>query len=161
MKFMSKFTITAIFSIIITAAAQATDKPENLSLAAGVKASASSVYMKYTADKAIDGNAKNMDSRWLSEKTEGERSITIDFGKEVELCKAVYIFWTPKCVGVDYDIMVKDGESWKTVKEVRGGEGNEQTITFTPVKTTALKTVFLKTSSDNHVRLYELETYAK
>ena len=109
---------------------------------------------------------------WISDPQEPlPQSVTLDFGKEVEV-SSVYLtfdtflmvdFWgfTPlepikECVS-DYSIEVMQGGKWKTVLQVQGNYQRRRIHKLDPpVATSKLKVVVLKTHGDKSARIYEV-----
>ena len=106
---------------------------QRVNLAIGAKASATSLdYAELVASNAIDGSTS---TRWASGRMDGE-SITVDLGS-IKKISTVRLMWEAAS-GKDYKIQVStDGQSWKTVVDVKGNSTVSAFLTYSFEKTDA------------------------
>lgn len=71
---------------------------------AGTKLSADSVFYKYTADKAADGDRTDKLSRWVSSAESGEHWIMAEYDAPRKVNAVTLVFWTDTHVSLDFDI---------------------------------------------------------
>ncbi len=150
----------ALLSLLCAAGTlSAADELPNLSRQPGVKFSADCHFLSFTPDKAADGDLTEKASRWLSKDVSGEHWIEAAFPKEQEVNFVTLHFWSDSHISVDFDIQVKSGDGWKTVREVRGNTSPVCRYAFPTVKTSALRVLFHRQIPDGMVRLFELGIY--
>lgn len=134
----------------------------NLTQQPGVKLSADCHYRAFTPDKAADGNRVEMASRWVSLDEKGDHWLEVSFPKELEVNHVTLHFWQTSngtFISVDFDIQVRSGDGWKTVREVRDNKHSICRYAFPTVKTSAVRVVFHRQIPDGMVRLYELGVF--
>jgi hypothetical protein len=115
-------------------------------------ATASSGQDDYVASNAMDGN---FSTRWGSGFGDNEW-IAFDLGKKKELA-GIVIHWET-AYGRDYDVQVSDdGASWRTVAEVREGDGGKDEILFRPLTTRHLKIQGIKRGTGWGYSIFEVD----
>lgn len=150
----------ALLSLLLAGGmVSAAEEPVNLSLQPGVKLSADCHYLAFTPDKAADGNREEKASRWLSLDEKGDHWLEVSFPKEQEVNYVTLHFWSDTYISVDFDIQVRSGDGWKTVREVRDNKLSICRYAFPTVKTSAVRVLFHRQIPDGMVRLYELGVY--
>lgn len=133
--------------------------PVNVVREPGVKLTADCHYAKFTPDKAGDGDDSAKESRWVSSGEHSEHWLAADFGTVREVNQIGLKFWNDGCISADFDIQVKDGDAWKTVREVRGNALSDCRFAFPTAKTAGVRIVFKKQFPDKMVRLYEFAVF--
>ncbi len=131
-------------------------------IAKGKTAKASTTYSsKYTPDKAIDGDKKTDNSRWLSGKNDKlPQSIEVDLGEE-HVIKGVG-FW----IGsngynkefTDFELQSFEGGQWVTKVTVTGNDSPEKVMTFDAFTASQVR-LYVTAGKSSVIRLYELELY--
>ncbi|HVX46207.1 MAG TPA: hypothetical protein VHC49_20110 [Mycobacteriales bacterium] len=167
-------TITSSGSTATLPVTVATTTPDpNGNLARSTSAiKVSSVHAGYPACGAVDGDADSdhwatstgwndgtsgvwpdwFELDWASPQTVGR--VVLDTLNSAKYPAAKY--------GLkDWDIQVRDGDSWRTVTSVRGNTAGHVTTTFTPVSTTALRVnLLVGNGADDYSRIVELAAYS-
>ncbi len=148
-----KKTVLSLF-----AAAAFCSLPANDNLAAGAKATASSVEKpEYPAANAVDGNQK---SRWSSNRADGEW-LLLDLG-EAKTVGCVQLDWEA-AAGKEYIIQFsKDGETFTDVATVKDGQKDESRIVnFKPQETRFIRIQGVKRATQHGYSLWEVKAYAE
>ena len=65
----------------------------------------------------------------------------------------------PECVR-DYELLVRDGQAWRSVAKVTGNYQRRRVHEFAPVRTEAIRLVVRATNGDPSARVYEIRAYA-
>ncbi len=130
--------------------------PVNYVTEPGAKLSADCHFAKFTPDKAGDGNDSQKESRWVSTGEHAEHWLAVDFGVSREVNQIGLKFWSDGSISTDFDIQLKEGDNWKTVREIRGNDKSNGSFSFQTAETTAVRILFKKQIPDKMVRLYEL-----
>lgn len=60
----------------------------------------------------------------------------------------------------EWNVQVRDGDTWRTVDEIRGNTVGRVTSTFDPVSTDAVRILCLANNNGDYSRLIEVEIYA-
>lgn len=107
----------------VLSAADGGKEAENLNRLPGTKLSADSVFYKYTADKAADGDRTDKLSRWVSSAESGEHWIMAEYDAPRKVNAVTLVFWTDTHVSLDFDIEGRVDGKWVTLREVRGQPG--------------------------------------
>ena len=103
----------------------------------------------------MDGDKQ---TRWGSAFTDDEY-IYVDLGKAYQIGKVV-LTWEA-AYGKDYDIQVsEDGNNWITVKEMRGQNGGENIVEFTPVKARYVKMQGITRGTGYGYSRYSMEVFS-
>ena len=142
--------------LLLGSAAAFSADPVNFVREPGVKLTADCHFAKFTPDKAGDGDDSAKESRWVSTGEHDEHWLAADFGTVREVNRIGLKFWGEGFVSQDFDIQVKDGDAWRTVREVRGNTKADCSFSFPTAETTDVRVVFKKQLPDKMVRLYEL-----
>ena len=110
----------------------------------------------YAAGQAVDGNAE---TRWSS-AFEDPQWFQVDLGA-VQAVGKVIIKWE-NASGKDFKIQTSlDGKNWTDSKEVTGGEGGTQEITFNPTRAQFLRLAGTARNTEFGYSIFEFEVYAK
>ena len=139
----------------VLSAADGGKAAENLNRLPGTKLSADSVFYKYTADKAADGDRTDKLSRWVSSAESGEHWIMAEYDAPRKVNAVTLVFWTDTHVSLDFDIEGRVDGKWVTLREVRGNRAVAPRLVFPEREVSALRVVFRKQIPDSMVRLYE------
>ena len=139
----------------VLSAADGGKEAENLNRLPGTKLSADSVFYKYTADKAADGDRADKLSRWVSSAESGEHWIMAEYDAPRKVNAVTLVFWTDTHVSLDFDIEGRVDGKWVTLREVRGNRAVAPRLVFPEREVSALRVVFRKQIPDSMVRLYE------
>lgn len=125
-------------------------------LAAGKPVTASSQEGDFVDAKyVVDGDKQ---TRWGSAFTDDEY-IYVDLGKTYQIGKVV-LTWEA-AYGKDYDIQVsEDGNNWITVKEMRGQNGGENIVEFTPTNARYVKMQGITRGTGYGYSLYSMEVFS-
>ena len=130
------------------------------SLAIGATATASSTHEQYVPAGAVDGSLTD-DDRWVG-RNDGETWIELDLGKP-KTFRSVWVAsgWDQRSdtVAANFDIQVKDGDSWKTIPggEVRDNTRMEREIVLTkPITAQHLR---LTSGTNGFLRVYEIALF--
>ncbi len=151
--------LLAFFATTCAFSAYSAEMPENLLRNPSVKLSAKSYLPPYSPEKATDGNDTDKLSRWVSKENTENPWIQASFKEPVTVNNISLKFWGSTHIATDFDIQIKNGSEWKTVREVRNNDSATPTASFMSVKTDELRILFLKTVPDDMVRIYEFEAY--
>ncbi len=133
--------------------------PVNFARQPGAKLTADCHFAKYTPDKAADGDDSSKESRWVSTEAHAEHWLAIHFGEKREVNQLTLKFWTDAHISADFDIQAHEGNTWKTLREVRGNFDQFARAAFATTTTDAVRILFKKQVPDNMVRLYEVGVY--
>ena len=103
----------------------------------------------------MDGDKQ---TRWGSAFTDDEY-IYVDLGKTYQIGKVV-LTWEA-AYGKDYDIQVsEDGNNWITVNEMRGQNGGENIVEFTPTNARYVKMQGITRGTGYGYSLYSMEVFS-
>ena len=128
----------------VLSAADGGKAAENLNRLPGTKLSADSVFYKYTADKAADGDRTDKLSRWVSSAESGEHWIMAEYDAPRKVNAVTLVFWTDTHVSLDFDIEGRVDGKWVTLREVRGNRAVAPRLVFPEREVSALRVVFRK-----------------
>ncbi len=134
-----------------------------VNLALGAAATASSVYLHFTPDRAVDGDKEDQNSRWLSEPGYPQW-ISVDLGqRETIHMVALYFFVNEHgfvYYNTEYEIQYSEEGTWKTILHVEDNQLQAPVHSFPPVVAQQIRILFHKgIPQADLVRLYELEIY--
>ncbi len=137
---------------------------ENVALDKPATASSLKSTTANTADKAVDGDRKTNDSRWLADdKDEAPQWLEVDLGEAYSISS--FAFWT----GYDnaytnsmsnFELQSLEGNEWVTKYSVTGNFQGANIIAVQEFVATKVRLHISKKSNAN-IRLYELELYGK
>ena len=151
--------------------------PDQINRAAGRPASASTVESCCGADRgpafAVDGDPE---TRWSSAWQTGDATtprdpntdddpddewIAVDLGETIDV-ERVILSWEA-AYGSSYDVELSyDGYLWRTVREVRGGDGGEDDLVFdTPPRGRYVRIHGVERATEYGYSLWEIAVYGK
>lgn len=133
-------------------------------VALGKSAKGSSFFSAaFPASKAVDGDKTNTPSRWISQMGAGmPQSLEVDFGANYNISSIK--FWTGGATGgygfpiTSFKFQRWDGSAWQDVITETANTTSAYSGSFQPVVTSKVR-LFVVGSTENMVRLYELEVY--
>ena len=106
--------------------------------------------------KAVDGDTS---SRWASEWRD-QQWFRVDLGSAQTVGK-VTVRWEAAHAR-DYDVQVStDGSTWHTVGQVRGSNGDLDTVAFAPTSARHIRLDLLTRATSYGFSIHELEVYAR
>ncbi len=117
----------------------------------------------YTASKAVDGNITDNNSRWLSADRAYPHWIEVDLQKEYSISMVkIYTGWNGYNGPIsDFQFQYWSNNQWVNILSVKDNANPESSHGFMPVTTDKVRLYATKGSSENVLRLYELEVYGQ
>lgn len=147
--------IVRLLSVVLFGTAACTATPALPSAGDTVTATASSGEGDYKPGFAVDGNRQ---TRWGSGFGDNEW-LTLAFATPRPV--AGLRIWWETAYGKDYDVQASDdGQAWKTVAEVRQGDGGFDELFFAPRTTRFVRIQGLKRGTGWGYSIWELEFIA-
>ena len=140
-------------------------EPAGPNLALNQKVDVSSTYAtKYPGSKAVDGNATDNASRWLSAEDDAAPTIAVTLGGGVTVPKLVRVNSGPdeKQRVVDFEVQVREGSGdWTTVGTVKDNALRTASVALEEHSADQVRLYITKCSHDNVdvARIFEFEIY--
>lgn len=135
------------------------DKDDRINLACGSDAYSSSNNRLYTKEwRAVDGDLRSGDSRWISKNTDNEW-LMIDLKEIKNISEIKLLFGTaPK----EYKILTSlDGYTFNEIADVKDNNKLESSITFEEKDVRYIKFQGIKRGSNSNYSIIELQAFGK
>ncbi len=135
-------------------------EPAEENIAEGKTTQASSVFKKFTPNKAVDGDESTASSRWISSKNAGPHSIEIDLDGTYMVDSAVVI--SDEAIPADFELQYNTGTEWKTLVSEKGNTEAEYRTAFEAKTTTSVRLYSTASSSaDGWIKIFEIKLYGE
>lgn len=148
----------ALFGAILVGALVAMASP-NLARLPGATLSADNHQGAHRPQRANDGVLDQFNSRWVSKFTQREHWLQLAFPSPVAVNRLTIHFAGPAFYATDFDIQVKNGDQWRTLRAVRDNRRIVRHVSFATTTATVFRVLFHRAVPDTMVRLYELEAW--